>query len=178
MTTTPPVAPWGILFNKKEARFAGGTITRGARIAAAHRSRHATDRTDTVFGMGFLDAILAVLHGLVGSIQTLPTAHQGRLVLRSSGGSSLYHLTWKVIPASQALLLGGFTRDVDGEIRYECSLFVRGSALSDEQLIGAIVIAVAAVQRHTPVLEELLSGRMPLAQALTQLDRQRTLQTA
>ena len=83
-----------------------------------------------------------------------------------------------MLAANYRLLLGAFTRDVDGEIRYECSLFVRGSTLSDEQLIGAVVIAVAAVQRHTPVMEELLSGRMPLTQELAQLDRRRTLQIA
>ncbi len=62
-------APWGILANKKEAKLTGGAITRGAQIAAAHRSLYnTTGSAATNLGMGYVEAALAVLHGIVGAI--------------------------------------------------------------------------------------------------------------
>lgn len=69
------------------------------------------------------------------------------------------------------LALGAFTRDHhDGEIRYEMSLFLLNSTLSDEQLEGAILITVAAVMHHAPVINSLLTGSTTLKQALDDLD--------
>jgi len=119
---------------------------------------------DDDFGVIFLQVPMRPGKGMQGYLPARP---------ENENNTAIYMLA-----ANYRLALGGFTRDVDGEIRYECSLFVKGSTVSDEQVIGALVIAVAAVQRHTPILEGLLSGRMPLTQALAQLDRHRTLQTA
>jgi hypothetical protein len=69
------------------------------------------------------------------------------------------------------LALGSFTRDHhDGEIRYEISLLLLGSMLSDEQLEASILITVAAVMHHAPVINNLLTGRVSLKQALDDLD--------
>jgi hypothetical protein len=69
------------------------------------------------------------------------------------------------------LALGAFTRDHhDGEIRYEASLLLLNSGLSDEQLEASILIAVAAVMHHAPVINNLLTGRTTLQQALDDLD--------
>jgi hypothetical protein len=69
------------------------------------------------------------------------------------------------------LALGSFTRDHhDGEIRYEVSLLLLNSGLSDEQLEASILISVAAVMHHAPVINNLLTGRSTLKQALDELD--------
>jgi len=69
------------------------------------------------------------------------------------------------------LALGAFTRDHhDGEVRYEVSLLLLGSTLSDEQLEASILITVAAVMHHAPVINNLLTGRTTLKQALDDLD--------
>jgi len=69
------------------------------------------------------------------------------------------------------LALGAFTRDHhDGEIRYEISLLLLNSGLSDEQLEASILISVAAVMHHAPVINNLLTGRTTLKQALDDLD--------
>ncbi|MBF6589596.1 MAG: YbjN domain-containing protein [Ktedonobacterales bacterium] len=69
------------------------------------------------------------------------------------------------------LALGAFTRDHhDGEIRYEVSLLLLGSALSDAQLEASILITVAAVTHHAPVINNILTGRTTVKQALDDLD--------
>lgn len=69
------------------------------------------------------------------------------------------------------LALGAFTRDHrDGEIRYEVSVPVTGSALSDELLKQVITITVAAVTQRAPTIVALREGRITLPRALAQLD--------
>lgn len=73
--------------------------------------------------------------------------------------------------ANYQLALGAFSRDHhDGEIRYECNIPVLGTLLSDAQLKLAIIVAVSAVAAYAPTINELLTGRVPLWQALAQLD--------
>jgi hypothetical protein len=70
------------------------------------------------------------------------------------------------------LLLGGYGRDhLDGEIRYASAIPVSGTYLSDEQLEHAILASVGTVTRDASVLNALLTGEMPLHQALAQIDR-------
>src|SRR5262249_4455287 len=65
-------SPWGILANKREAKLASGAITRGAAIRPGQRSRYnAFGRSDTStspLGMGYVEAVLGVLMGIVGTI--------------------------------------------------------------------------------------------------------------
>lgn len=70
------------------------------------------------------------------------------------------------------LILGAYTRDHhDGEIRYEVSIPVVGSFLSDEQVEHAILVAGSTVTLHAPVINAILTRQMSLAQALALLDR-------
>ena len=76
-----------------------------------------------------------------------------------------------LLSANYRLALGAFTRDYrDGEIRFEVNLLTLGSLLSDEQMYSAILIAVAAVTHHAPVIFALLTSSMPLRQALLHLE--------
>lgn len=76
-----------------------------------------------------------------------------------------------LLAANYQLVLGSFTRDHhDGEIRFECSIPVLGTLLSDTQVQLAVLIAVAAVASFAPTLNELLTGRATLWQALAELD--------
>jgi hypothetical protein len=69
------------------------------------------------------------------------------------------------------LALGSFTRDHrDGEIRYESSIPVSSRMLATEQLLQLIEVAVAAVSIRRPTIVGLLTERVPLQQALAELD--------
>jgi hypothetical protein len=75
-----------------------------------------------------------------------------------------------LLAANYRLALGTFSRDHrDGEIRYENSQLVIGP-LSDEQVQIMIAAATGAVERHGPVIVNLLAGRMNLNQALARLE--------
>lgn len=76
-----------------------------------------------------------------------------------------------LLAANYQLALGAFSRDHhDGEIRFECNIPVLGTLLSDAQLQLAILVTVAAVASFAPTINELLTGRIPLWQALVELD--------
>lgn len=84
-----------------------------------------------------------------------------------------------LLAADFRLPYGAFTRDNrDGEIRYESSLLVADAKLSDEQVAGMMVMAVAALAQHGPTVLELLKGRTSLKQALARLDPQSNVQIA
>lgn len=69
------------------------------------------------------------------------------------------------------ILLGNYGRDHhDGEIRFSVAIPVSSSFLSDEQLEHAILASVGTVTRDANILNALLTGEMPLHQALRQLD--------
>ncbi|HEY7782771.1 MAG TPA: hypothetical protein VIC85_21430 [Ktedonobacterales bacterium] len=69
------------------------------------------------------------------------------------------------------ILLGRYCRDhVDGEIRFAVAIPVLGSVLVDEQLEHAILAGVGTVTRDAAVLNALLTGAMPLGQALARID--------
>lgn len=84
-----------------------------------------------------------------------------------------------LLAADFRLPYGAFTRDNrDGEIRYESSLLVADAKLSDEQIAGMMVMAVASLAQHGPTVLELLKGRVSLKQALARLDPQPNVQIA
>lgn len=121
MTATPLfTAPWGILLNKKEAKLAGGAITRGAQIAPANRSAYATAGTAVAnLGMGYVEAVLAILHGIVGTIAFDPGAAKGRVSMRSTGGPTAYAFSWSVEPGR--VVFGGFGHS-DGQPTYQAAI--------------------------------------------------------
>ncbi|HEV2236186.1 MAG TPA: hypothetical protein VGR57_05940 [Ktedonobacterales bacterium] len=74
------------------------------------------------------------------------------------------------------LALGAYTRDHrDGEIRYEISVPLVGSILSDEQIEHMILVTGTTVTVHAPIINAILTGATPLQEALNALDRTHTL---
>lgn len=120
MTVTPLfTAPWGILANKKEAKLAGGAIVRGAQIAPANRSAYAGGSAVANLGMGYVEAVLAILHGIVGTIAFDPGAARGRVSMRSTGGPTAYEFSWSVEPGR--VVFGGFGHS-DGQPTYQAAI--------------------------------------------------------
>jgi hypothetical protein len=69
------------------------------------------------------------------------------------------------------LALGAYTRDHhDGEIRFEVSLLVAGSFLTEEMVERAIYFTIATMMSDAPLINALLTGSMSLNQALAHLD--------
>jgi hypothetical protein len=91
-------APWGILFNKRASKLAGGAISRGATVRPMERSRYnsfgRSETSVTAIGMGFVEAVLGVLTGLVSVVAYDPFASKGRVSMRSSGGPTAYAFSW------------------------------------------------------------------------------------
>lgn len=76
-----------------------------------------------------------------------------------------------LLAADYRLPYGAFTRDNrDGEIRYEASLLAADAAVTDDQIAGMMVFAVAALAQHAQTIIELLKGQVSLRQALSRLD--------
>jgi len=121
MSVTPLfTAPWGILANKKEAKLAGGAIARGAQIAPANRSAYAAAGSAAAnLGMGYVEAVLAILHGIVGTIAFDPGAARGRVSMRSTGGPTAYEFSWSVEPGR--VVFGGFGHS-DGQPTYQAAI--------------------------------------------------------
>jgi hypothetical protein len=75
------------------------------------------------------------------------------------------------------LALGAYTRDHrDGEIRYEISVPLVGSILSDEQIEHMVLVTGTTVTVHAPIINSILTGATPLQEALNALDRIHSLQ--
>lgn len=121
MPVTPLfTAPWGILANKKEAKLAAGAIVRGDQIAPAHRSVYATaGGAPANLGMGYVEAVLAILHGIVGTIAFDAGAAKGRVTMRSTGGPTAYEFSWSVEPGR--VVFGGFGHS-DGQPTYQAAI--------------------------------------------------------
>lgn len=104
-----------------------------------------------------LDVPLVPGAGMAGYVPARPDAE---------ASAAIYMLA-----ANYQLALGGFERDHhDGEIRFACSIPIASSMLSPSQLNAVIVVAVAAVGMHGPVINALLTGQVPLHLALAHLD--------
>ena len=116
--------PWGILANKKEAKLAGGAITRGASVRPELRSRYnphgASAAVSTPLGMGYVEAVLGVLLGIVGTIAYDAGALKGRVAMRSTGGPTAYDFSWKVESDSR-VVFGGFSHS-DGQPTYQAAI--------------------------------------------------------
>jgi hypothetical protein len=121
-TASPPTAsgvdPRIILLSKKEADLSGPTDHRAfvrstppVSIPARDRSIYSPappSREVVPLGMGYVQAVLSVLHGLVTTYSYDLPGLAGRLVMRSlSRDTSLYNFSWNEGP--DGLVMGGFT---------------------------------------------------------------------
>jgi hypothetical protein len=107
--TTPSYNdPFGLLRNKKAAELAAGAFTALQAIPPTQRSRYSPDGADATIelGLGYVQAVLAVLFGVVTSFSFDAPGAQGRVAMRSSGGSTVYHFSWQATP--ERLVMGGF----------------------------------------------------------------------
>ena len=108
MTTPTYNDPFGLLRNKKAAELAAGAFTALQAIPPAQRSRYSPPGEDATIelGLGYVQAVLAVLFGVVTSFSFDAPGQHGRVAMRSSGGSTAYHFSWQA--TTERLLLGGF----------------------------------------------------------------------
>ena len=108
MTTPTYNDPFGLLRNKKAAELAAGAFTALQAIPPAQRSRYSPSGEDATIelGLGYVQAVLAVLFGVVTSFSFDAPSTKGRVAMRSTGGSTVYHFSWYA--TSERLILGGF----------------------------------------------------------------------
>ena len=108
MTTPTYNDPFGLLRNKKAAELAAGAFTALQAIPPAQRSRYSPegDGATIELGLGYVQAVLAVLFGVVTSFSFDAPSTKGRVAMRSTGGSTVYHFSWHATP--ERLILGGF----------------------------------------------------------------------
>ena len=115
-----PTPPWGILQGKKDAKLASGHFVKGAMVDPANRSRFGGHpEGDTPLGLGYVEAVLAVLYGIVGVITYDPPGLNGRVTMRSTGGPTAYHFAWRT--ETGRLLIGGFGHS-DGLATYQSAV--------------------------------------------------------
>jgi MoxR-like ATPase len=105
-----------VLRNKKTSQFAPA-FARHQPIAPANRSRFNT-RADTVLGLGYVDAVLAVLHGLIRALSYDCAGARGRVSVSGSGGGPAYALTWDT---TGACVYGGFSHS-SGRPAYQAAI--------------------------------------------------------
>ena len=108
MTTPTYNDPFGLLRNKKAAELAAGAFTSLETIPPAQRSRYSSPAADATIelGLGYVQAVLAVLFGVVTTISYDAPGSAGRVAMRSTGGSTLYTFSWS--EERERLMLGGF----------------------------------------------------------------------
>src|SRR6266540_1896731 len=108
MTTPTYNDPFGLLRNKKAAELAAGAFTSLTAIPLAQRSRYSSPAADATIelGLGYVQAVLAVLFGVVTTISYDAPGSAGRVSMRSTGGSTLYNFSWS--EERERLMLGGF----------------------------------------------------------------------
>jgi len=108
VTTLTYNDPFGLLRNKKAAELANGAFTSLEPIPPAQRSRYSPSAEDATFGLGlgYVQAVLAVLFGVVKTFSFDAPAAKGRVTMRSTGGSTMYHFSWHA--TAERLILGGF----------------------------------------------------------------------
>jgi hypothetical protein len=108
MTTSTYNDPFGLLRNKKAAELAAGAFTSLTAIPPAQRSRYSSPAADATIelGLGYVQAVLAVLFGVVTTFSYDAPGSAGRVAMRSTGGSTLYTFSWS--EERERLLLGGF----------------------------------------------------------------------
>lgn len=96
------------LMNKKVCGLSGDIYLRGHRIQPDNLSVYNTQRskTDSALGMGFVQAILAVLSGAVRGCTFDDDTRTGKVTIASLGASGMYQMSWD--RRGTDLLLGGF----------------------------------------------------------------------
>jgi hypothetical protein len=127
MTISYP-SPLPILQHKREADLSDGAFVRYTPIAPSERSRFSpTDPTARVeLGLGYVQAVLAALHGVVQSFTYDPPGICGWVTMRSSGSSATYHFSWH---DDGRFLLGGF-RHSGGQPTYQAALVALVQAIA------------------------------------------------
>src|SRR5687767_11619082 len=88
-----PEAPFHLLHNKKEAELSGGALVRHERIDGPSRSRW-NPQAESTLGLGYAQAVLAVLHGIVTAIMCSSDARAGRVAMQSTSGWPTYSFSW------------------------------------------------------------------------------------
>lgn len=129
--TTPnnAAATLAVLHHKRDAELSNGAFSRYEPIPVSDRSRYSpTDPAARVeLGLGYVQAILAALHGVVSSFSYDPPGLDGRLTHRSTGSSTLYYLSWRDRDGN--LSLGGFGHS-DRRPTYQVALVVLVQAIT------------------------------------------------
>jgi len=128
--TTPnsAAATLAVLHHKRDAELSHGAFSRYEPIPLADRSRYssADPAARVELGLGYVQAILAALHGVVTSFSYDPPGFAGRLAHRSTGSSAFYRLSWR--DRDGALALGGFAHS-DSRPTYQVALAVLVQAI-------------------------------------------------
>lgn len=129
--TTPAaaVSPLHILQHKREAELSEGAFARYAPIDPADRSRFSPPAPAhrVELGLGYVQAVLAVLHGVVTVFSYDPPGTAGRVELRSTGGSATYRFAW--LDAGDRLTMGGFGHSA-GKPTYQSALIALVEAVA------------------------------------------------
>lgn len=119
-----PVAasPLYVLLHKRDADLAAGAFMRYDPIDPADRSRFspAEAGVHVGLGLGYLQAVLGALHGLVTRFSYDPPGHLGSAELHSTGGATVYRFSWHEGEESR-LRLGGFVHS-GGKPTYQSAL--------------------------------------------------------
>jgi MoxR-like ATPase len=150
--SAPPVSPLHILQHKRMAELCEGAFSRYHPVLPDERSRYSpTDPTTGVeLGLGYVQATLAALHGVVLTCTYDPPGARGRVELRSTGGAAVYCLSWR---EDDQLLMGGFQHSA-GQPTYQAALVA---------LVQAIALYRSGVLAQS---EELVARWFALVQAL------------
>lgn len=128
-TTPAAVSPLHILQHKREAELSEGAFARYAPIDPTDRSRFSppgpAHRVE--LGLGYVQAVLAALHGVVTVFSYDPPGTAGRVELRSTGGSATYRFAW--LDACDRLTMGGFGHSA-GKPTYQSALIALVEAVA------------------------------------------------
>lgn len=121
-------ATLAVLHHKRDAELSNGAFARYEPIPLSDRSRYSpTDPAARVeLGLGYVQAILAALHGVVTSFSYDPPGFDGRLTHRSTGSSTLYRLSWRDRDGN--LAVGGFAHS-DSRPTYQVALLALVQAI-------------------------------------------------
>jgi len=145
------VSPLHILQHKRDAELSDGAFVRYTPIDPADRSRFSTSTHRAELGLGYVQAVLAALHGVVTVFSYDHPGSDGRVELRSTGGSTAYHFAWHDV--DNHLILGGF-RHSSGKSTYQAALIA---------LVASVALHHAG---HTAQSAELVERWFDLVRAM------------
>jgi hypothetical protein len=133
MTITTPtmlvtLSPLHVLQHKKDAELAHGAFTRYELIDPKNRSHYSPAAPSIVeLGLGYVQAVLAILHGIVSSFSYDAPGLVGRVVAHSANRSSCYQFTWH--QESDRFLMGGFVHS-RGQPTYQAAIIALVQAIA------------------------------------------------